>query len=154
MIHARAMRVARLPRRSPFHIIAVRNHSTADSTATAASHSAQETSTIDPAEVSKFSRLASTWWDTRGPFAQLHRMNPVRVEFVTRQVARGREVMTGGAEPLRGLRVLDVGCGGGILSEVRRSDELLWDVTLEPPPPPQVPRAAWRHSHRRRCLRA
>ncbi|EFJ47297.1 hypothetical protein VOLCADRAFT_92038, partial [Volvox carteri f. nagariensis] len=73
---------------------------------------------IDPREASKFAALAASWWrSSDGPFAPLHALNPVRVRFIRQSLASlmGLELET--SEPLKGLRVLDVGCGGGILSE-------------------------------------
>jgi 2-polyprenyl-6-hydroxyphenyl methylase/3-demethylubiquinone-9 3-methyltransferase len=74
-------------------------------------------SSIDPHEVERFSRIAAEWWDPRGKFAPLHRFNPVRLAFIREQaLARfGRD----GAErrPFEGLRLLDIGCGGGLLAE-------------------------------------
>jgi 2-polyprenyl-6-hydroxyphenyl methylase/3-demethylubiquinone-9 3-methyltransferase len=74
-------------------------------------------SSIDPAEVERFSRIAAEWWDPRGKFAPLHKFNPVRLAFIREQaLARfGRD----GAErrPFEGLRLLDIGCGGGLLAE-------------------------------------
>jgi 2-polyprenyl-6-hydroxyphenyl methylase/3-demethylubiquinone-9 3-methyltransferase len=74
-------------------------------------------SSIDPAEVERFSRIAAEWWDPRGKFAPLHRFNPVRLGFIRDQaLARfGRE--PAGRRPFEGLRLLDIGCGGGLLSE-------------------------------------
>ena len=84
-------------------------------------------STVNAAEVAHFSRLSSQWWDEKGEFALLHRMNPVRAQYVRDKVIevareeRGEDVAQEmerrGA--LRGMNVLDVGCGGGLLSEVR-----------------------------------
>ena len=78
------------------------------------------TSSIDPAEVERFSRIAAEWWDPKGKFAPLHRFNPVRLGFIREQaLARlGRD----GAlrQPFEGLRLLDIGCGGGLLSEPMR----------------------------------
>src|SRR5471032_236345 len=75
------------------------------------------TSSIDPAEVARFSALAAKWWDPKGEFAPLHRLNPVRLSFIREQaLARfGRD----GAlrRPFEGLSVLDIGCGGGLLCE-------------------------------------
>jgi len=76
-----------------------------------------DASTIDPAEVAKFEAMAAEWWDPSGKFRPLHMMNPCRLDFITRQIAAefGRELDAG--EPFAGLRILDIGCGGGLLSE-------------------------------------
>eukprot|EP00271_Cylindrocystis_brebissonii_P022044 TRINITY_DN825_c0_g1_i3.p1 TRINITY_DN825_c0_g1~~TRINITY_DN825_c0_g1_i3.p1 ORF type:complete len:459 (-),score=45.42 TRINITY_DN825_c0_g1_i3:774-2150(-) len=72
---------------------------------------------IDPREVAKFSSLADAWWDERGPHRGLHEMNPTRVSFIRSAFCRhfGRD--SDSAKPLEGLRLLDVGCGGGLLCE-------------------------------------
>jgi len=74
-------------------------------------------SSIDPAEVERFSRIAAEWWDPRGKFAPLHRFNPVRLAFIRDQALYrfGRDPK--GRRPFEGLRLLDIGCGGGLLSE-------------------------------------
>ncbi len=74
-------------------------------------------STVDTAEVERFARHAADWWDPRGPMAPLHKLNPVRLAYI-----RDRAAAQFGREPkaldcLKGLRMLDIGCGGGILSE-------------------------------------
>ena len=76
-----------------------------------------ETSSIDPAEVAKFEAMAADWWDPNGKFRPLHMMNPVRLDYITRQVAAefGRDLTR--PRPFAGLRILDIGCGGGLLSE-------------------------------------
>ena len=73
--------------------------------------------TIDEAEVSKFSAMAETWWDPDGPFRPLHAINPCRLDYVTAQIAGqfGRDRTR--PRPFEGLRILDIGCGGGILAE-------------------------------------
>jgi 2-polyprenyl-6-hydroxyphenyl methylase/3-demethylubiquinone-9 3-methyltransferase len=73
--------------------------------------------TIDRAEVERFGRIAAEWWDPNGKFRPLHQIGPARLGFVRREAERhfGRE--TKGLRPLTGLRALDVGCGGGLVSE-------------------------------------
>ncbi len=70
---------------------------------------------IDPAEVAKFSALAAEWWDPTGKFAPLHKFNPVRLGFI-RDTA-GAHFSRQGLKPFQGLALLDIGCGGGLLSE-------------------------------------
>ncbi len=72
---------------------------------------------IDQAEVERFSALAETWWDPRGSMAPLHRLNPARLGFIRQALAEhfGRDAKS--LQPFDGLRVLDVGCGGGLISE-------------------------------------
>src|SRR5215475_84337 len=74
-------------------------------------------STIDAAEVARFSALADTLWDPAGKMGMLHKFNPVRLGFIKQAACRqfGRDAK--GLDSLAGLRVLDIGCGGGILSE-------------------------------------
>ncbi len=73
--------------------------------------------TIDESEVAQFSRVAGQWWDPHGPMAALHRLNPVRLAYIRDRVAArfGRDPKR--LDGLSGLRMLDIGCGGGILSE-------------------------------------
>ncbi|PSC72742.1 ubiquinone biosynthesis O-methyltransferase [Micractinium conductrix] len=75
------------------------------------------TSTVSAEEARKFAALANEWWDPKGPFAPLHDMNPVRCRFLRSALcsAFGRDVRA--PAPLAGLRLLDVGCGGGLLAE-------------------------------------
>jgi 2-polyprenyl-6-hydroxyphenyl methylase / 3-demethylubiquinone-9 3-methyltransferase len=77
----------------------------------------QNTNTIDPAEVAKFEAMAAEWWDTEGKFKPLHLMNPCRLDYITSQIAAefDRDLQT--VLPFAGLRILDIGCGGGLLSE-------------------------------------
>lgn len=72
---------------------------------------------IDPAEVAYFERLAHRWWDTAGPFWPLHRLNDFRVGYIRGHALSALGLDPAGATPFAGLRVLDIGCGGGILSE-------------------------------------
>ncbi len=73
--------------------------------------------TVDAREVEFYTRLAETWWDRDGPFWPLHKLNELRIAYIRDKLCRrfGRNAET--ETPLRGLQVLDVGCGGGILSE-------------------------------------
>ncbi|MCV2876087.1 bifunctional 2-polyprenyl-6-hydroxyphenol methylase/3-demethylubiquinol 3-O-methyltransferase UbiG [Rhodobacteraceae bacterium XHP0102] len=77
----------------------------------------EKTGTIDPAEIAKFEAMAAEWWDPNGKFRPLHMMNPVRLDYITRQIAAefGRDLAE--ERPFAGLRILDIGCGGGLLSE-------------------------------------
>lgn len=77
----------------------------------------QPNSSIDPAEVARFSAMAAEWWDPYGKFKPLHRFNPVRLAFIRDEAALrfGRDVTA--PRPFEGLRLLDIGCGGGLLSE-------------------------------------
>jgi 2-polyprenyl-6-hydroxyphenyl methylase/3-demethylubiquinone-9 3-methyltransferase len=74
-------------------------------------------STVDQKEVDQFGRLGAQWWDERGPMAVLHKFNPVRVAYIRDQITSqfGRDPKKLGC--LSGLRILDIGCGGGLLSE-------------------------------------
>jgi 2-polyprenyl-6-hydroxyphenyl methylase/3-demethylubiquinone-9 3-methyltransferase len=74
-------------------------------------------STVDEAEVARLSALAAEWWDPRGKMAVLHRFNPVRLGFVKAAVCRRHGRDDKRLDALAGLRMLDIGCGGGILSE-------------------------------------
>ena len=72
---------------------------------------------IDPAEVAKFSALAAEWWDPEGKFAPLHKFNPVRLDFIRREAAAQFNRDARSLKPFGGLSLLDIGCGGGLLSE-------------------------------------
>ncbi len=75
------------------------------------------TKTIDPAEVAKFEAMAAEWWDPNGKFKPLHMLNPCRLDYLVTQIAAqfGRDLKA--PRPFDGLRLLDIGCGGGLLSE-------------------------------------
>ncbi len=73
--------------------------------------------TVDPQEVAKFEAMAAEWWDPNGKFKPLHMLNPCRLDYITTQIAAefGRDLTMD--MPFKGLRILDIGCGGGLLSE-------------------------------------
>ena len=75
------------------------------------------TNTIDPAEVAKFEAMAAEWWDMQGKFKPLHLMNLCRLDYITRQIAAEFSRDLAAPKPFAGLRILDIGCGGGLLSE-------------------------------------
>ena len=76
-----------------------------------------DSASLDPVEVAKFSAIAAEWWDPAGKFAPLHKFNPIRLGFIRGEVAAhfGRDARA--LRPFEGLTLLDIGCGGGLLSE-------------------------------------
>jgi 2-polyprenyl-6-hydroxyphenyl methylase/3-demethylubiquinone-9 3-methyltransferase len=74
-------------------------------------------SNLDPAEVERFRRIASEWWAANGKFRPLHQLAPARLTFVRDELVRHFGLKGSGLKPLKGLRILDVGCGGGLVSE-------------------------------------
>lgn len=78
----------------------------------------QSPSSVEPAEVERFARMAETWWDAEGPFKPLHRLGPARLGYIRDSLVRHCRPAAGSSlKPLAGLRVLDMGCGGGLISE-------------------------------------
>ncbi len=73
--------------------------------------------TIDPAEIAKFQAMAAEWWDPNGKFKPLHMLNPCRLDYIATQIAAEFDRDLHGANPFKDLRILDIGCGGGLLSE-------------------------------------
>ncbi|MGR3455438.1 bifunctional 2-polyprenyl-6-hydroxyphenol methylase/3-demethylubiquinol 3-O-methyltransferase UbiG [Pseudooceanicola sp.] len=73
--------------------------------------------TVDPGEVAKFEAMAAEWWDPDGKFKPLHMMNPVRLDYVCSQIAAEFHRDLSADRPFDGLRLLDIGCGGGLLCE-------------------------------------
>lgn len=73
--------------------------------------------TVDPAEVAKFEAMAAEWWDVNGKFKPLHMLNPCRLDYITQRIAAQFDRDLTAAMPFDGLRLLDIGCGGGLLSE-------------------------------------
>lgn len=74
-------------------------------------------STVDPAEIAKFEAMAAEWWDPSGKFKPLHMLNPCRLDYITAQIAAEFDRDLRESAPFQGLRILDIGCGGGLLSE-------------------------------------
>jgi len=74
-------------------------------------------STVDPAEIAKFSKLSETWWDPKGKMAPLHQINPLRLAYIRDAACRKFERNPKSLNCLSGLRMLDIGCGAGLLCE-------------------------------------
>ncbi len=75
------------------------------------------TSNIDSEEIERFARIADEWWDPLGKFRPLHLLNPVRLSFIRDETCRHFSKDSQANEPLKGLDILDIGCGGGLLCE-------------------------------------
>lgn len=73
--------------------------------------------TIDELEIAKFEAMAHEWWDTKGKFKPLHMLNPTRLKYIVEQIANQFDRDLNSPMPFNGLRLLDIGCGGGLLSE-------------------------------------
>ena len=74
-------------------------------------------STIDDGEIAKFEAMAAEWWDLNGKFKPLHMLNPCRLDYITSQIAGEYDRDLKSEAPFKGLRILDIGCGGGLLAE-------------------------------------
>ena len=73
--------------------------------------------TVEPSEIAKFEAMAAEWWDPNGKFKPLHMLNPCRLDYITDQIAAQFNRDLNAERPFEGLRILDIGCGGGLLSE-------------------------------------
>ncbi|MFL4469337.1 bifunctional 2-polyprenyl-6-hydroxyphenol methylase/3-demethylubiquinol 3-O-methyltransferase UbiG [Tateyamaria armeniaca] len=73
--------------------------------------------TVDPGEIAKFEAMAAEWWDPNGKFKPLHMLNPCRLDYITAQIAAEFDRDLSKPKPFSGLRILDIGCGGGLLAE-------------------------------------
>ena len=75
-----------------------------------------KTSTINRGEIDKFSKMANEWWDPEGKFKPLHKFNPIRIQYIKENITKhfniNKKIL-----PLKNLKILDIGCGGGLLSE-------------------------------------
>ncbi len=79
--------------------------------------SEQKTSTVDPREIERFAKLAETWWDPNGPMKPLHKFNPLRLEYIRDHICSHFNRDHREPLPLKGLHIIDIGCGAGMLSE-------------------------------------
>jgi 2-polyprenyl-6-hydroxyphenyl methylase/3-demethylubiquinone-9 3-methyltransferase len=73
--------------------------------------------TINKEEIQKFSKLADEWWDVNGTFKPLHMFNPIRIEYITQEIKKYYKIKKDKTNFLEGLNILDIGCGGGLISE-------------------------------------
>ncbi len=78
---------------------------------------ANAANTVDAGEIEKFQKMAAEWWNPDGMFKPLHMLNPCRLDYITSQIAAEFERTLGSDAPFAGLRILDIGCGGGLLAE-------------------------------------
>lgn len=76
-----------------------------------------EKSTINDAEIEKFSKMSAEWWDPLGKFKPLHKFNPIRLQYLKNKLCSYFQRDAKSLQPLKGLKILDIGCGGGLLSE-------------------------------------
>ncbi|UJR32284.1 hypothetical protein I4U23_019749 [Adineta vaga] len=74
-------------------------------------------SSVDPDEINRFRQLSSSWWNETGEYAALHSLNQLRIPFIREQLLQSSTKTNDSRKPLNGLQLLDIGCGGGILSE-------------------------------------
>ena len=73
--------------------------------------------TINNEEIQKFSNLADEWWDIKGKFKPLHMFNPIRIEYITEKIKHHFNIKNNKSNYLKGLTILDIGCGGGLIAE-------------------------------------
>ncbi|MBN44008.1 MAG: bifunctional 3-demethylubiquinol 3-O-methyltransferase/2-polyprenyl-6-hydroxyphenol methylase [Rhodobiaceae bacterium] len=74
-------------------------------------------STIDPVEHEKFSKLAEEWWNPNGKFKTLHKFNPTRIAYIREKIINHFDIAKDESKPFKDIKLLDIGCGGGLLSE-------------------------------------
>ena len=73
--------------------------------------------TINKEEIQKFSKLSEEWWDVNGKFKPLHMFNPIRIEYITENIKKYFKIKKEKTNSLEGIKILDIGCGGGLISE-------------------------------------
>ena len=76
-----------------------------------------KTNTINKKEIEKFSKIAEEWWDPNGKFKPLHKFNPIRISYIKENIINTFNLKNKKDNPLSEIKILDVGCGGGLLSE-------------------------------------
>ena len=76
-----------------------------------------KTTTINKKEIEKFSKIAEEWWDPNGKFKPLHKFNPIRISYIKENIINTFNLKNRKDNPLSEIKILDVGCGGGLLSE-------------------------------------
>ena len=75
-----------------------------------------KTNTINKKEIEKFSKIAEEWWNPQGKFKPLHKFNPIRISYIKESVIKNFKLKIKN-KPLENIKILDIGCGGGLLSE-------------------------------------
>lgn len=88
-----------------------------DIAANSAADAGRDISTVEPREVAHFAALAAEWWNPNGKFRPLHKFNPVRLSYIRDRLCEAFDRDPKAEQPLKGLRILDIGCGGGLLCE-------------------------------------
>ena len=81
------------------------------------SYNSDSATTVDNEEVAKFTKIADQWWDKEGKFKPLHKFNPARLTYIKENLIQHFKLDQNAAEPLKSLKILDIGCGGGLLCE-------------------------------------
>ena len=76
-----------------------------------------KTNTINKKEIEKFSQIAEEWWDPDGKFKPLHKFNPIRISYIKNNIISSFKLNASDTKPLKKVKILDIGCGGGLLSE-------------------------------------
>ena len=76
-----------------------------------------KSNTINKKEIEKFSKIAEEWWDPDGKFKPLHKFNPIRISYIKNNIISSLNIKNNQNKPLKNIKILDIGCGGGLLSE-------------------------------------
>lgn len=113
----RSAAIHRLDQEAPKAFSSVMSNNMTNDTSQLSGRHSERSGTLDPGEVARFAALAEEWWDPRGKFKPLHKLGPARMAFVRDQVLAHFGRSGSGLKPFAGLRFLDVGCGGGLVSE-------------------------------------